>query len=113
MHCDQDHRHHHAHGGPAHRGNLCSLCPHHHALRHEHGYVFHQISLGTYLMESPTGRRWLVTPDGHLILTADAIDPGPPPGYTAAILDDQDDHDDGGVGLGRPSSGRHEVAAGR
>jgi hypothetical protein len=87
LHCDQDHRHHHAHGGPAHRGNLCSLCPHHHALRHEHGYVFHQISLGTYLIESPSGRRWLITPDGHLILTADGPDPGPPPGYTAAILE--------------------------
>jgi hypothetical protein len=59
-------------------------------------------------MESPTGRRWLITPDGHLLLTADGIDPGPPPGYTAAILEDSDDHlDDGGVGLGRGVSARH------
>jgi hypothetical protein len=94
LHCDQDHRRPHATGGPSHRANLCSLCPHHHALRHEHGYVFHQISLATYLMESPTGRRWLITPDGHLLLTADGVDPGPPPGYTAAILGNDDEDDD-------------------
>jgi hypothetical protein len=93
LHCQQDHRQPHAHGGPTHRGNLCSLCAHHHALRHEHGYVFHHIHLGTYLLESASGRHWLITPDGDLILTGEDIQPGPPPGYVASVFGYRDHPD--------------------
>jgi len=48
--------------------------------------VYHQIQLGTYLMESASGRHWLVTPDADLILTAEDIEPGPPAGYVASIF---------------------------
>jgi hypothetical protein len=85
--CDLDHRQPWARNGPSHRGGLCTLCAHHHALRHEHGYVYHRIHIGSYLVESPSGRHWLVTPDGDLILTAEDRDP-PPPAHDLAELFD-------------------------
>jgi hypothetical protein len=93
MWCQLDHRTPHARSGVSHRGNLCCLCAHHHALRHEHGYVYHQISAGTYLLDNATGQRWLVTPDAHLILTAENVEPGPPPGYVAEIFGYRNDPD--------------------
>jgi hypothetical protein len=94
MHCDLDHRQPWSRHGPTHRGNLCAYCPHHHALRHEHGYVTHRIHLGTYLTETGSGRRYLVTPDADLILTADDLPPRPPDDL-ATLFDHPDDNGDG------------------
>jgi len=84
--CDLDHRQQYAHGGASHRANICSLCPRHHTLRHEHGFTYHHVGHGSYLIQSPTGQIWLVGPDGDLILTAEDDDPGPPPEYADAVL---------------------------
>jgi hypothetical protein len=93
MWCDDDHRREYAKGGPSHRSNLCVLCRHHHRLRHERGFVTHEIYPGTYLWEAPNRRLYLVTPNGDLIGSADDIDPPPPPGYVRTALG-QPDHDD-------------------
>jgi hypothetical protein len=77
MDCDDDHRYEWTRGGPSHRGNLCVLCRHHHRLRHEKGFVVHQISAGTYMWEAPNGKLYLVLPDGNLLLTAENLEPGP------------------------------------
>jgi hypothetical protein len=55
--------------------------------------VFHHIHLGTYLLESASGRHWLITPDGDLILTGEDIQPGPPPGYVASVFGYRDHPD--------------------
>ena len=93
--CDLDHRQPFAHAGPSHRGGLCTLCAHHHALRHERGFVWHRVHIGSYLVESRTGRHWLVTPDGDLILTAEDRQPGPPPSDLAELFDPADDDEAG------------------
>ncbi len=93
--CDLDHQRPHSHGGPSHRGALCSLCEHHHYLRHEHGYIYHRIHIGTYLVQSPSGQHWLITPDGDLILTAEDMPPPTPPGDLAALFHQYDPDDDG------------------
>jgi len=95
MSCDLDHRQPWSRHGPSHRANLCAYCPHHHALRHEHGYVTHRIYHGTYLTETGSGRRYLVTPDADLILTADDLPPRPPPADLATLFDHPDDHGHG------------------
>jgi hypothetical protein len=89
--CDLDHRQEWTRGGPSHRGCLCTLCAHHHALRHERGYVYHRVHIGSYLVESRTGRHWLVTPDGDLILTAEDREPGPPARDLAELFDPADE----------------------
>jgi hypothetical protein len=88
MSCDLDHRQEWANGGPSHRGNLCALCRHHHRLRHERGYVVHQMSAGCYLWDAPNKRRYLVLPDGTLLLADDDVEPGPPPGYVSQFFPD-------------------------
>ncbi len=85
--CDDDHRQQHANGGPSHRGNLCVLCRHHHRLRHEHGFVVHRIHAATHLWQAPNGRLYLITNDGHLILTAEDADP-PPRGLVSSAIPD-------------------------
>jgi hypothetical protein len=52
--------------------------------------------MGSYLVESRTGRRWLVTPDGDLILTAEDREPTPPVHDLADLFDPTDlpDHID-------------------
>ena len=50
----------------------------------------HQIHAGVYMWEAPTGRLYLVTPDGSLLQSADGIEPGPPPGYVRAMMDTPD-----------------------
>jgi len=90
MRCDDDHRLEYAKGGPSHRANLCVLCRHHHRLRHERGFIVHQIQPGVYLWEAPNGRLYMATPDGDLIQTADGLDPGPPPGHVRAALETPD-----------------------
>jgi len=93
--CDLDHEKPYSAGAPSHRGALCSLCEHHHYLRHEHGYIWHRIHHGTYLVDSPSGRHYLVTPDAHLILTAEDLPPRPPPADLAALFTQSHDNDDG------------------
>jgi len=91
MQCDDDHRYEWARGGPSHRGNLCVLCRHHHRLRHERGFVVHQISSGTYMWEAPNGRMYVVLPDGNLLLTAENLEPGPTLEW---LLENDPHHDD-------------------
>ena len=74
MNCDQDHRQQYQHGGPSHRSNMCSLCVHHHVLRHEYGYTHDQIALDTHLWTSPNGLVYLVAPGDDLRLTSDLDD---------------------------------------
>ena len=72
--CDDDHRQEHTNGGPSHRGNLCSLCRHHHRLRHELGYQTYPMSgLGTIWL-APNGRVYITGPDDNIILTVDDPD---------------------------------------
>jgi hypothetical protein len=92
IHCDQDHRLEHANGGPSHRGNLCVLCRHHHRLRHERGYVIHDIHPST-IWQAPNGEWYLVLPDGNLILTAENDDRIPPDALLDLPPDDWTDHD--------------------
>jgi hypothetical protein len=66
--CDLDHHREQAHdGGPAHRGNLCALCRHHHRLRHELGHRLHHIHPEVWVWETPTGRMYLIPPSGDLL----------------------------------------------
>jgi hypothetical protein len=79
LNCDDDHRQEYARHGPSHRGNLCVLCKHHHRLRHELGFVVHQISAQTVLWEAPNKLLYTVLPDATLILHEHYPDgPGPP-----------------------------------
>ncbi len=80
MNCDDDHQQEWANNGPSHRGNLCVLCRHHHRLRHERGFVIHNISAGTGMWEAPNGMFYIVLPDATL-LPVEGHQPGPPPGY--------------------------------
>ena len=94
--CDDDHRQEHANDGPSHRANLCVLCRHHHRLRHEKGFVVHQIHAATHMWEAPNGCLYLVTGDGDLILTVEDSDGPPPPGLVTSLIPDHDlevDHD--------------------
>jgi uncharacterized protein DUF222 len=64
---DRDHRQEWANGGPSHRANICTLCPHHHRLRHERGFVIHNISAHTVMWDAPNGLHYIVLPDATLI----------------------------------------------
>ena len=63
VHCDLDHRQPWTDGGPSHRGNLDTLCRHHHRLRHEEGHTLHPFRHGAKVWQTPDGHVYLVTPD--------------------------------------------------
>jgi len=88
--CDDDHRQEYANDGPSHRANLCVLCRHHHRLRHEKGFVVHQIHAATHMWQAPNGCLYLVTGDGDLILTVEDSDGAPPPGLVNSLIPDDD-----------------------
>jgi hypothetical protein len=98
--CDLDHNREHRRGGSADAENLCTLCRHHHRLRHEQGHRTHHLGGAAHLWESPTGRLYLVTSAGEVVLTAEDrprhtlddldIDVWPPPGLVGAFADDED-----------------------
>jgi hypothetical protein len=52
-------------------------------LRHERGYVVYQMAPGYYMWDAPNKRQYLVLPDGNLLLAAQDVEPGPPPGLVS------------------------------
>ncbi len=91
--CDDDHRIDHAAGGPSHRGNVGSLCRHHHRLKHEKGFTIHPIGPAGYMWEAPDGRLYLVAGDGNILLVDDDptpdgwdLDNAPPPRQVRQII---------------------------
>ena len=68
--CDQDHQHEHANGGPTVPANLCSLCHHHHRLRHEHGFVVTRVHTNTVIWDAANRRQYTVLANGTQLLTA-------------------------------------------
>jgi hypothetical protein len=73
-HCDLDHRHPHADGGPTSSRNLTPLCRQHHRMKTHHGWRYHRIRAGTYRWSSPHGYEYLVSPAGTVDISND-LDP--------------------------------------
>jgi hypothetical protein len=92
--CDLDHTRPYAEGGPTEPDNLCTLCRHHHRLRHERGHRTFHLGGATHLWQSPTGRVYVVTNAGDIVLgaeddprhTLDHLPPHPPPGLVDALM---------------------------
>jgi uncharacterized protein DUF222 len=74
--CDHDHRRDHHHGGPSHRGNICTECRHHHRLKHERNFRIHTIGSGGFFWEAPDGRLYYVPADGNIVAISEATDTG-------------------------------------
>jgi len=85
--CDTDHRVDYVHGGPSHRANGCSLCRHHHRLKHEMGFTIHGFGPAAFMWQAPDGRLYFVPGDGNLLLVED----DPPPDGRGADGWDLDD----------------------
>jgi hypothetical protein len=94
--CDTDHRVDYVEGGPSHRGNGCSLCRHHHRLKHEKGFTIHGIGPAAFMWQAPDGRLYFVPGDGNLLLVEDDppdgaddgwdLDDAPPPRQVRQII---------------------------
>ncbi|MBO0871398.1 MAG: DUF222 domain-containing protein [Micromonosporaceae bacterium] len=62
--CDLDHRRDWQHGGESTEDNLCTLCRHHHRLKHEAHWRYREIAPGVWAWTSPTtGGTYIVPPD--------------------------------------------------
>ncbi len=91
--CDTDHRVDYVTGGPSHRGNGCSLCRHHHRLKHENGFTIHGFGPAAFMWEAPDGRLYFVPGDGNVLLVEDDpppdgwdLDDAPPPRLVRQII---------------------------
>jgi Domain of unknown function (DUF222) len=91
--CDTDHRVDYVAGGPSHRGNGCSLCRHHHRLKHEKGFTIHGFGPAAFMWEAPDGRLYLVPGDGNILLVEKDpspdgwdLDDAPPPQQVRQII---------------------------
>ena len=80
-------------GGPSHRGNGCSLCRHHHRLKHENGFTIHGFGPAAFMWEAPDGRLYFVPGDGNVLLVEDDpppdgwdLDDAPPPRLVRQII---------------------------
>lgn len=62
--CDLDHVRSFAEGGTTSADNLQSLCRHHHRAKTHGGFAVTMTADGVCTWESPTGQRWVTTPEG-------------------------------------------------
>ena len=80
-HCDHDHTHDAAHGGPTALCNLANLCTRHHPMKHATAWCVFQKAHGILEWTSPTGRVYPDIPRRVLEFTAlaaaDAFEPAP------------------------------------
>ncbi|WP_183099252.1 HNH endonuclease [Nocardioides pelophilus] len=79
-HCDLDHNHPHAQGGPTCPCNLVPLCRRHHRAKTFGYWRYTIVQPGTYLWSSPHAQHWLVDHTGTTMLDPPrTVDPDPEP----------------------------------
>jgi hypothetical protein len=79
-HCEIDHTHAWAFGGPTDCDNLSHLCPKHHRLKHQTTWQPKQLGGGTIRWTSPDGRTYVTEPESSFLPPPKALlDPKPPP----------------------------------